>query len=211
MKKIIVFGAAGGTGSEIVKQALDAGHQVTACVRNTLTFELKHANLTVFKGDVLDPGSFREAIALNDIVISALGVRSTKPTTLWSEGLKNIIAAMQANGRTRLICISAGGLDVNPLNNWLIRLLTRLVLQKILKEPYDDMRRMEREVKASGLDYTIIRPPRLLDKPATGNYRSSINSDLPNTGALARADVAHYIVHHLNDKDTFRSIVNVSY
>jgi len=211
MKKIIVFGANGGTGIEIVKQALEAGYQVTALVRNPDKFMLVNPNLTVVKGDVTLASTMEQAVKGQDAVISAIGNRSTQPTTLYSDGIRNILGAMDRNGIKRLICISAGGLDVNPKASFFVRLLTKYVLQRILREPYADLRRMESMVRESDLDYTIVRPSRLLDKPETGEYRIAINSNISNPFSIARADVAHFIVNHIGVAKTFKSITSISY
>lgn len=211
MEKIIVFGAAGGTGIEVVKQALDLGYEVTALVRNPNQFTMTHVNLKVRQGDVLQAHTIRTAMIGHNLVVSAIGNRSTQPTTLYSQGIKNILDGMWQNSIKRLVCISAGGLDVNPKASFFVRLLTKYVLQRILKEPYADLRIMESTVRDSDTDYTIVRPSRLLDKPATGNYRFSINSDITKPFSIARADVAHFIVNHLDDGKTFKSVTSISY
>lgn len=211
MNKIIVFGAAGGTGIEIVKQALEAGYQVTAFVRSPEKFALVHPGLVVRQGDVTFAGTFDKVVAGQDAVISAIGNRSTKPTILYSVGLRNIVDAMRRTNVQRLICISAGGLDVNPKCSFFVRLLTKYVLQRILKEPYADLRLMETIVRQSGMHYTIMRPSRLLDKPVTGEYRIGINENISKPWSIARADVAHFIVHHIGDMKTFQSTTAISY
>jgi putative NADH-flavin reductase len=211
MRKMIVFGAAGGTGIEVVRQALQLGYRITAVVRHPDTFTLTHPNLTIVKGDVMLAGTIGEAIAGHDIVISAIGNRNTQPTVLYSCGIKNMLDAMAPAGIKRLICISAGGLDVNPKASFFVRLLTKYVLQRILREPYADLRRMEALVRQSGTDYTILRPARLLDKPLTGKYRAGIDADLVKPFSIARADVAHFIVTHLDDKKTVKTVVSLSY
>ena len=211
MKKIIVFGAAGGTGIEIVKQALEEGYVVTALVRSPEKFVLVDPNLVVKQGDVTVAGTIADAIDGQDAVISAIGNRSTQPTTLYSDGIRNILEAMQQSNIKRLICISAGGLDVNPKASFFVRLLTKYVLQRILKEPYADLRVMETLVRQSKTDYTIMRPSRLLDKPVTGKYRTGINSNITKPFSIARADVAHFIVNHISDPATFKSITSISY
>jgi putative NADH-flavin reductase len=211
MEKVIVFGASGGTGIEVVKQALEAGYRVTALVRSPERFTLAHTNLVVKQGDVMLAHTIDDAIAGQDVVISAIGNRSTKPTVLYSEGIRNILAAAQQNNIRRMICISAGGLDVNPKAGFFVRLLTKYVLQRILKAPYADLRLMETSVRQSDTIYTIIRPSRLLDKPMTGKYRVGINADIESPFSIARADVAHFIVHHIDDAATFHSITAISY
>ena len=95
MIKIIVFGATGATGREVVKQGLEKGNQITAIIRTRSEFDLQHEHLKVIKGDVLQMATFEEEIPGNDAVISCLGNgSSTKPTTVYSTGIKNIISAM---------------------------------------------------------------------------------------------------------------------
>ncbi len=205
------FWASGGTGIQIVKQALDAGYQVTALVRDLGKFTLVHPNLIVIRGDVLIASTIEEAIVGQDAIVSALGNRSTKPTKLYSDGIANILAAMHQNNIQRIICISAGGLEVNPKASFFVRLLTKYVLQRILKEPYADLRLMEALVRKTQTKYTIVRPARLLDKPVTGKYRIGINTNIANPFSIARADVAHFIVKHISDKPTFKSVTSLSY
>ncbi len=92
-----------------------------------------------------------------------------------------------------------------------IRMLTKLVLQKILKAVYADMRMMEKIVKKSGLEWTIIRPPMLKNKVMTGNYRIAVRSHIKRPFSIARADLAHFIINHLNDDNIYQSIVEIAY
>lgn len=189
MKKIIVFGATGGTGKEVAKQALDEGYEVTAVVRNPSGFDLKHQHLRIIKGDVLQPSTFEREIAGKEAVVSCLGASSnTKPTTLYSEGVKNIISAMNTAKVKRIVCISAGALDTNEEMGFFIRLLTKIVLQPILKNLYSDMRLMEAKIENSALDWTIVRPPMLKNKPLTGKYRTAVNSHIKRPFSISRAD-----------------------
>jgi len=214
MKKIIIFGASGGTGMEVVKQALEAGYRLTAVVRDPSTFSytgLHSSSLKTIKGDVLDLSSFADAMAGQDAVISALGSRGIKPTRLYSKGISNILSAMSRHNITRIVCISAGALDINPKMGLFVRLLTRFVLQPILKEPYADLRLMEKEIQQAGSGYTIVRPPMLKDKKITGKYRVAVNDHIVRPFSIARADLAHFIVNHISDTETYRSIVEISY
>src|SRR5262245_24064602 len=113
--KIVVFGAQGGIGTHVVEQALTAGHEVTAIVRRPSAMTLQHKRLEIMQGDVLDAASFQAAVVGKDAVVSALGVRNRAPTTVYSQGVANIIQAMGAAGVRRLICVSASGLDPGPL------------------------------------------------------------------------------------------------
>lgn len=206
--KIVVFGAQGGIGAQVVEQALTAGHEVTAVVRRPAAMTLQHERLEVIKGDVLEPASIREAIAGKDAVVSALGIRNRAPTTVYSQGVTNIIQAMQAAGVRRLLCVSASGLDPGPL--WQ-RLFAKPMLWLILKEMYSDLARMETAVKASGLDWTIMRPPQFTDGPHTGQYQTSVNQHLARCRSISRADIADYIVTHLDDKSTYRAWTEMAY
>lgn len=206
--KLVVFGATGGIGSQVVEQALAAGHEVTAVARRSSRVILQHECLKVIEGDVLKPNAMRESILGKDIVISALGVRNLAPTILYSEGIANIMRAMKAAHVRRILCISASGLDPGP--RWQ-RWIAKPPLWLILKNMYTDLVRMERIVKESDLDWTILRPPLFTNGPRTGCYQSVINQSLSRGFAISRADVADYIVNHLNDRTTYRGVVELAY
>ena len=94
--KLVVFGSTGGIGSKVVEQALAAGHEVTAVARQPSAITIRHERLKVIAGDVLDERSVRGPIVGQDVVVSALGARDLKPTSIYSEGVANIMQAMQA-------------------------------------------------------------------------------------------------------------------
>jgi uncharacterized protein YbjT (DUF2867 family) len=89
--------------------------------------------------------------------------------------------------------------------------LVKNILQRILREPYDDLRIMEHELRATELQYTIVRPPRLTNKPLRGEYRSAINGHLQFPSSIAKADVAHFLVNQLSNSETFKTIVEIAY
>jgi putative NADH-flavin reductase len=206
--KIVVFGATGGIGSQVVKQGLDAGHEMTVIARHPSSMTLQHERLEVIQGDVLQPDTIRASIAGKDAVISALGVRNLAPTTLYSGGVMNIMQAMQAFEVQRILCISASGLDPGP--RW-ERLIAKPILWLILRNMYTDLVRMETAVKMSNLDWTILRPPTLTNGPRTGRYQSAINQHLSRNFSISRADVADYMINHLNDQATYCGIVELAY
>ena len=206
--KIIVFGANGGIGSKVVEQALEAGHQVTAVVRRPASISIQHPQLKVVQGDVLKPDTIQAAMAGQDAVISSLGVTVNEPTTVYSQGVANIIRAMQANGVQRLLCISASGLDPGPLYQ---KIIAKLFLWRAFKHSYTDLVRMEAIVNASSVNWTIVRPPRLTDKERTGHYKIAINKHLANGLMLSRADTADYMLKHLNDPQTYHGLVEIAY
>lgn len=211
MVKLAVFGASGGTGRLVVTQALSAGHDVVAVVRRPETVALTDERLTVRKGDVLDADSLVGTVDGTEAVISALGVGTQRePTTLYSEGVANIVAAMHAAGLSRLIAISAA-----PAGPWeaagvLQRFILFPILQRLFGATYDDMRRMEKFLTDSDVDWTVFRPPRLLDGQARGSYRSATSG--PVRGAsITRADLATAVLAAVTDDTLVKSVVSIAY
>lgn len=206
-----VVGANGGIGNEVVLLALKAGHKVTAILRTPGKLELTHPNLQIVRGDVMKPDALDEHLKNKDVVISAIGKNSLKKTTLYSQGNKNLIDAMKRVGTSRAFFISASGLEVNPTHPVLIKFATRFILQALLRNMYADLWRMEKIIKESNIGWTIIRPPKLLDSSATGNYRTAINNFVHQGFKISRADVAHFIVHNVTNESIIQKTVEVAY
>ena len=208
--RIVVFGATGPTGLEVVEQALDAGHDVIAIVRTPSKLTLEHERLILHRGDALDLGSFADALNGADVVVSALGVKpSREPVSFYSESAAAIVEGMRASGVSRLICVTAAALKPNDPN---LPLFFKYILKPLLfQRLYDDMIRMEAFISESGVDYTFVRPPRLLDGPARQTYRAEEAYSLPGGAKINRADVAHYIVAHLDDPELINKGVAVAY
>jgi putative NADH-flavin reductase len=211
MKKIIVFGATGGTGKLVVEQALQTGHRVTAVARNPRHLIISHENLEIIKGDVLQPGTFENAIKEKDVVVSCLGIRNRKPTTIYSESVSNIIKAMQKENVHRIICLSAGAVIVPPKGSLIMKFVAKNILQHLFKRSYADMLVMEKMLQETNLNWTVVRPPWLRNTKHTGKYRTSINDHLRNPSKISHADLADYIVHHLTDQETFKALVEISF
>jgi putative NADH-flavin reductase len=209
--KIILFGATGGTGKLVTQQALQAGHQVTVVVRNPNAFDVKHQNLNIIKGDVFELATFENVLKDKDVVVSCLGIQKREPTTVYSDGVSNIIKAMESHNLKRIICLSAGAVIVPPKGSFMTKFFIKNILQKIFKYLYADMLVMEKILKATKLNYTIVRPPWLRDTKHTGIYRMAINEHLKNPTKISRADLADYIVGHLADENTFQSTVELSF
>lgn len=212
MKHLLVFGATGGTGSEVVKQAISKGFLVTVIVRDPSAIALRHPALTICKGDVMQPLTFENEVAGKTAIISCLGTgNSLKATRIYSQGIENIINAMEAAQVTRLICISAGALYTNCEMGFFTRIFAASVLQRILRNVYADMRLMERIVEESDINWSIVRPPMLTDKNFTGRYRTAVNAHVKRPFSIARADLAHYLLSVVNNPDTFKSILEIAY
>jgi len=208
--KVVVFGATGGTGRQIVIQALEAGHEVTVIARNPEAIDIRHEHINLFKGDVLDPASFSERMVGQDAVLSALGVNHRKPTTVYSEGIGNIATAMRQAEIRRLICLSSAGLDIPQDTPWMVRLTTKLVIQPMFKNAYEDMARMEGKLRRSGLDWTVVRPPRLTNGAKKGTYLIAMNQHLPKAQSISRADLAGYMIHSIPDEASYQAVVEIS-
>lgn len=206
--KLVVFGATGGTGCEVVKQALDAGYEVTAGARNPSAITIHHAHLRVVQADVLMPETISQAVAGQEAVVFAVGVADRSPTKVYSVGVMNVLLAMRDLKVQRLICVSASGLDPGVL---IQKLIAKPLLWWAFKHSYTDMSHMEIIVKASGMDWTILRAPRLTNGEHHGKYKAAVNKQLSDGWALSRADLADYIVKHLQDPTIYHSMVDVAY
>ncbi|MBB4982443.1 MULTISPECIES: NAD(P)-dependent oxidoreductase [Streptomyces] len=215
--KLMLFGVTGGTGAQLLAQALGAGHQVTAVARDPARVPVTDpdAPLTVLPGDALAPETWRQAVAGHDAVLSCLGSTDRKhPTTVYSQGTRNLVEAMRASGVGRLLCLSSAGLEITPEVPLPQRLVTRYVIQRLYRHGYADMARMESLVRspaADGTAWTVVRPPMLTDGPLTGTYRTAENARLERPKSLSRADLAHYLLTHVDDRRAHRAVVEVAY
>lgn len=212
---VLVVGANGGIGRQAVEQALQAGHTVTAIMRTPANLPLTHPALIKVKGDIMRPESIPDMLDRQDLVISALGVPGgmlgDKPTTLYSQGNIHLMEWMKTNGVRQAFFISASAIEISPVMPFMARFAAKYILQKLLRHMYADQREMEKVVKASGLEWTIIRPPRLTDAPPTGNYRFSINTFLKNCLSISRADVAHFMINHIHDPAIYQAVIEIGY
>jgi putative NADH-flavin reductase len=163
----------------------------------------------------MKPETFEKYLENQDAVISAIGasggISGDKPTTLYSQGNANLIQAMKNMEVKRAFFISASAVEISPVLPFYVRFAAKYILQKLLKHMYADLLRMEELVKESGFNWTVIRPPRLTDNAATGNYRFSINSFLKNALSISRADVAHFMINNVNNEATYQSTIEIAY
>jgi putative NADH-flavin reductase len=210
--KLVVFGAGGGTGNQIVEQALTAGHEVTAFAHHPSNVTTRHERLDIAHGDVLEPSTVEEPVSGTDVVVSALGSHGRGPTTVYSEEVGNIMQAMQETDVGRLVCISSDGLDADHPNvPFYQRFVTKHIVQRLYRHVFADMTRMEEQLSQSNLEWTVIRAPMLTDGPRTSQYRATVNESIPRPEKISRADLADYIVPHLADAATYRMKVEISY
>jgi putative NADH-flavin reductase len=198
--KVAIFGATGGTGRILTTKALERGQEVTAAVRKLSAIPWSQERLRVVQADVMDPATLDGALEGQDAVITSVSVGSAlregrKPTTLFSEGTRNVIATMKRRGVGRLVCISSGAVEPDPA---LGIVFGKIVRPLLFKDMYADMSRMEREVRESGLDWVIVCPSTLTDDPASGRYILGIDR-IPKGWRVPRGDVAEFVLDQLTD------------
>jgi len=184
--RLAIFGATGGTGLELTRQTLEHGHSVRVLVRNPNRMTLVNANMRVVLGDVLDRESVTKTLLGSDAALSCLGQRTLlRNTHAVSAGIRNIMDVMQQHGLRRLVVESAFGAGESLAH---ATPLERFVFATLIRMPYQDKNIMEPAVKASALEWTLLRPVRLTNGPLTRRY--TITSQRPPGGSVSRADVA---------------------
>ena len=211
--KLTVFGATGGIGGHVVRQALDAGHKVTAVVRDPTGFGVSHPALEVVTVPGLtDPGVLRAVVDGSDAAISGVGPRGRKDGPVASTTTRAMLSALEASGVRRFVAVSA--VPVGPVpagESFLNRRLLLPFIGRLLRDVYADLAAMEDEIRRSDTDWTVVRPPKLTDKALTGKYRIVVGGNVPRGYAISRADVAHAMLSLLDDPATFGKPVGVAY
>ncbi len=209
--KIIVFGATGGTGREIVRQALERGHDVTAFARNPAKLKMTHERLSVAQGDVMDAASVNAAMPGHDAVLVAIGHRHyLGPSKVLSEGTRHVVAAMQQHDVRRLVCETA--LGVGDSTGRLGVYYTLFVVPVILPFYWYDKGRQENIVRSSNLEWVIVRPGQLTSGRKRGQYKHG-----PKVGnylwsvSISRADTADFMLNQLGETPYLRTAVGVCY
>jgi len=209
--KLTILGATGATGTCLAIQALAAGHDVTAVVRDPARLAVPDRRLLrTVTADVMDPASISPAIAGANAVVSAVGPRGTGPTTVIQDSVRSIIAAMQETGTRRLLEVSGSIVADEGESPYLRYLLKPVVRRTFLRHVCADMRRGEEEIRESNLDWTIFRPPSLTDKAAAGTYRTAIDRNLSHGFTISRADLASCMLTLLDDPATVHRHISIA-
>jgi putative NADH-flavin reductase len=198
---LFVIGATGRTGLEIVKQALARGHHVTAFVRSPESITLKNERLTTLKGDAMDEDQLSDAMQNHDAVVSTLGPREVfKPSSLLHDSALATTRAMKRSGVKRLVVLSAAAHFPGIPNR---------IASFILRNHMRDSLAMEQIVEVSGLDWTIVRPPRLTQEDYT-SYRSREDA-APRMGfTVSRKAVAAFMLDAIEQTKHFQKIVGIA-
>ena len=219
--KLTIFAATGGIGHQVLEQAVAAGHDVTAVVRNP---DKLSGRVRVVKADLAtaDAEALVPALSGADAVLSGLGPRSKAEFGIVTKGTQAIIGAMQATGVRRIVVVSAAPVGTvaspgrpnppkhDPGEGFFMRHLLTPAVKAVFGKLYTDLAQMEDELAGSGLDWTVVRPPRLTGKPLTGSYRTAYGQNVRGGAFISRADVAHLMLAVLGEPETIKQVISVA-
>src|SRR5260221_13332047 len=219
--KVAVFAASGGIGRLAVEQAVAAGHDVTAVVRDPKKVV---KDVRIIKADLSAPDSalLESALTGVDAVLSGLGARTASDHGVAERGTRAMVEAMKATGVRRIVVVSAAPMGTvpsaarpdppkhDPGDGFFMRNLFAPLTKAALRKHYADLALMEDVLRASGLDWTILRPPRLTDKPFTGSYRTAYGRNLRRGLFISRADVADLMLRVLEQPESIRQTVGIA-
>lgn len=209
--RILVPGATGTVGTCLVKQALERGHDVTAIARSPAKLSIEHPRLSKAAVDILDASAVQPWLKGIDAVISTVGIGASRtPTTLYSEGTRNLLAGMSEHGVNRIVVISSEVAEhwahQGPLKLWIVLPL----LQRFLGATYDDMRRMDIVLWESRARWTSIRAPRIQPMKAKGSYRLDPEKPLRRGWLISVSDMATALLDIAERDDLDRRHVYVA-
>jgi putative NADH-flavin reductase len=223
--KLTIFAATGGIGRQILEQALDAGHDVTAVARNPrkLPGELSR-QVRVVTADLAapNPAALKSAVEGADAVLSGLGATSNSEAGVATQGTRAIVAAMKATGVRRIVVVSAAPIGTvpspgrpnppkhDPGDGFFMRHLGAPLTKAAFGKHYTDLAQMEDILRGSDLDWTAVRPPRLTNKPLTGTYRTAHGHNLRRGIFISRADVAHCMLRALDQAETIKQTIGIA-
>jgi len=205
--RITVLGATGSIGRHVVEQAVASGHELTVLVRDPARLPAG-AGLTVVTGDATVAADVERAVTGADAVVVALG--AGRAAGVREAGTRTAVAAMRAADVRRLVCLSTLGAGESRAN--LNFVWKYLMFGLLLRSAYADHQRQEEVVRASNLDWTLVRPSAYTDGPRTGDYRYGFGSDATGlTLKVSRADVADAILRAVTDTERIGRAVSVSH
>jgi putative NADH-flavin reductase len=210
LKRITVFGATGGTGKHLVEQALTSGNEVVAYVRDPSKLGIVHEHLSIVQGELSDAALIERAVSGADAVISVLGPRGGSKNKPLTEGMQNIIAAMKKQGVRRLIITSTlSAKDPNDMPEFKARVLVGLV-KLTMNATYEEIVSVAEAVRASDLDWTIVRLTMLNNKPKSGKVRAGYLGRGEVGTWISRADIADFMLSQIEDVKYMRQAPAIS-
>ena len=220
--KLTIFGATGGIGRQALEQAITAGHDVTAVVRNPHKLRGTQARIATADLSDPDPAALYSAVSGADAVVSGLGARSKADVGVAWRGTAAITKAMQAAGVGRIVVVSAAPVGTvpspgrpepvkrDPSDGFMFRNVAFPILRWAFRDNYADLAQMEDVLRESDLDWTVIRPVRLTDKALTGTYRTAYGQNVRHGLFISRADVAHCMLRVLDEPETLGQTVGIA-
>jgi putative NADH-flavin reductase len=209
--KLVVLGPNGRIGKQVVRRALTEGHRVTAIARTPAKVTTAHDdNLTVMAGDVFDVESLDAAIASADAVIFAVGSAGRGPTITRSTGVANVVKTMRANNVARLVVVSPSAVAISRKATLARKIALRFFVHKLYRNPFNDVERMEDELRHSDLDWSVVRASTLRDVPPAGRYTVVPDGQLRHERPVSVADLADFLVRHAGDRTARQDIVTVT-
>ncbi len=220
--KLTIFAATGGIGRQALEQAVAQGHDVTAVVRNPKKLSRQ---VRVVAADLAapDPATLELAVKGADAVLSGLGARSSSDTGVAWRGTRAVVQAMKAADVRRIVVVSAAPIGTvpspgrpnppkhDPGDGFFVRNLLGPLIKAALRKHFADLAMMEDVLRDSGLDWTVVRPPRLTDGPVTGAYRTAYGQNLLRGLLISRADVAHFMLRALRQPETCKRVVGIAH
>ena len=208
--RVAIFGASGRTGRPLVEQALAAGHEVRALVRDPSKLQTGGERLVVIRGDVLDAARVEETVAGTEAVLSALGQTKGSTRDVQTRGTENIVAAMERHGVRRLVSLTGAGVGDPRDEPKIVDRAITFLLRRLQPDVLEDGVRHAEVIKASGLEWVIVRGPRLTEGPKKGGYRVGMVGK--NSGTqVSRADLAEFMLAQLTTDTHLRQTPVVSY
>lgn len=207
---LLIFGATGGTGRQLVTQALAQGHTITAFVRQPARLQLAHANLRVEQGDVLNYAAVQRVVPGHEAVLSALGAPAGQKDALRSIGTRHILQAMEEAGVRRFVCLTTLGMgDSKAALPWLY---TWILVPLLLRHAFADSEIQEDYIRQSQADWTIARPAALTNGPLTQRYQQGFPATAKGLRMkISRADVADFMLRQLHTTTYLRRAASLSY
>ncbi len=208
--KIIVFGATGTVGRQLVQQSLRDGHAVTAFARHPDKLGIDHPKLSLFPGDVLNAQTVTEAVAGQDAVIITLG--AGRHAGVRANGTRHIVAAMDEHQVRRLVCMSSLGAGESwQALNWFWKYLMFGILLRSAMADHNEQEAIVRRA-GPGIDWVIVRPGAFTDGALTGTYRTGqFDSSHKPAGKISRADLTHFLIKQLSDTLYIGQATGISY
>jgi uncharacterized protein YbjT (DUF2867 family) len=224
--KLTIFAATGNVGRQVLEQAVAAGHDVTAVARDPKKLSAARGvrDVHVVTADLAapDPAALESAVQGADAVLSGLGPRSNSDAGIAAQGTRSIMAAMQATGVVRIVVISAAPVGTvpspgrpkppkhDPGDGFFMRHLFSQVAGAAFGKVYADLAAMEDILRGGDLEWTVIRPPKLTDKPLTGRYRTAFGQNIRGGWSVPRADVAHLMLRVLDQPETINQVIGIA-